>query len=47
MPELRISINEVMEKKLDKISKNLGVKPTEYVKSLIIQKLEERSDKDE
>ena len=41
MAELRIVLSETMDSILDKMSKKVGLKKTEYVKSLIMHKIEQ------
>ena len=41
MPELRIIITDEMDKELDKLSEIACVKKTDYVKVLIVNKIEE------
>lgn len=40
--EIRIKLSDRMDKILDKVSERIGVKKTEYVKSLIIEDLKKR-----
>ena len=41
MGEIKISISEEMDKLIKKIVDKLGIKKTEYVKSLVIENLKE------
>jgi len=41
MGEIKISISKEMDKIIKKISDNLGIKKTEFVKSLVIENLKE------
>jgi len=41
MPEIKISISKEMDKIIQKISDGLGIKKTEFVKSLVIENLKE------
>lgn len=42
MVEIKISVSEKMEKLLQKISDDLGIKKTEFIKNLIIENLKKR-----
>ena len=39
MGEIKISVSEKMDKMIQKISDELGIKKTEFVKSLVIENL--------
>lgn len=39
MGEIKISVSEQMDKLIQKISDDLGIKKTEFVKSLVIENL--------
>ncbi len=41
MGEIKISISKEMDKIIQKISDELGIKKTEFVKSLVIENLKE------
>ena len=41
MPELRIVLSETMDSILGRMSKKVGMKKTEYVKSMIMLKIEQ------
>ena len=46
MGEIKISVSEKMDKVIQNISDELGIKKTEFVKSLIIESLKEIKIKD-
>jgi len=41
MGEIKIAVSEKMEKVVQEISDDLGIKKTEFVKSLVIESLKE------
>ena len=41
MAEIKISVSEEMDKLIQNIANSLGIKKTEYVKSLVIENLKE------
>ena len=41
MGEIKISVSEEMDKLIQKIADELGIKKTEFVKSLVIENLKE------
>ena len=46
MVEIKISVSDKMEKVIQKIVDDLGIKKTEFVKSLIIENLKKLNSKD-
>ena len=46
MGEIKISVSEKMDKVIQDISDELGIKKTEFVKSLVIENLKEIKIKD-
>ncbi|MFC1685907.1 hypothetical protein ACFLZZ_02685 [Nanoarchaeota archaeon] len=39
MPEIKISVSDKLDKIIQKLADNLGIKKTEFVKSLVIENL--------
>lgn len=44
MGEIKISVSEKMDKIIQKIADDLGIKKTEFVKSLVIENLKKLQD---
>lgn len=47
MGEIKISVSEKLDKLIQKVSDELGIKKTEFVKSLVIENLKEIKNKKE
>ena len=47
MPEIRITVSEKLDKLIDELSDKIGIKKTEYCKTLILNEIRKERDIDE